>query len=84
MSIISATSLLFGGIGGYRKSMGYPIETLMKISYLSVSTPFIFLKGLPANPRHILPSLLIAPVVNCLLICVGHHIGSAAYIRPPN
>ena len=82
MSIISAASMLFGGIGGYRKSMGYPIETSTKISYLCVSTPFIFVKGLSANPRHIIPSLLLAPIVNGLIICVGYHIGRAAYIPP--
>lgn len=82
MSLIGAASLLFGGISGYRQSMGNPIDTSTKISYFSVSTPFIFLKGVGKTPQHILASLLFSPIVNGLIICVGHHIGKVTYVHP--
>lgn len=82
MSVIGAASLLFGGISGYRQSMGRPIDTSTKISYFSVSTPFVFLKGVGKTPQHMLVSLLFSPIVNGLIICVGHHIGRVAYIPP--
>jgi hypothetical protein len=82
MSVIGVASLLFGGISGYRQSMGRPIDTSTKISYVSVSTPFIFFRGVGKTPQHMLASLLFSPIVNGLIICVGHHIGKVAYVQP--
>ena len=75
MSIIAAASVLFGGINGYRKSVGDPIDKVILTSYMCTTTPLLYMRGIANNPIAVLPMLFLAPIVNGLYFCTGHHIG---------
>ena len=75
MSILAAASVLFGGINGYRKSIGSPIDKLILTSYMCTTTPLLYMRGIAGNPAAVLPMLFLAPLVNGLYFCTGHHIG---------
>jgi hypothetical protein len=75
MNIIGAISVLFGSINGYRKSVGDPIDKVILTSYMCVTTQLLYIRGVAHNPAAVLPILLLAPIVNGLYFCTGHHIG---------